>query len=55
LIKDAVKAVLGVGAKSESKIKITPLRIILCAFLVASLFLGTISMLLFLASLIISA
>ena len=53
MIKDAVKAVLGVGSKSESNIKITPLRIILFAFLVASLFLGSISLLLTLASIII--
>jgi len=52
LIKDAVKAVLGVGTKSESKIKITPLRIILFALLVASIFLGTISLLLVLASIV---
>ena len=54
MIKDAVKAVLGVGAKSESKIKITPLRIILFAFLVALLFLGAISGLLLLTSLLLS-
>lgn len=52
MIKDAVKAVLGVGAKSESKIKITPLRIILFAFLVAGIFLGTVALLLTFASIV---
>lgn len=53
MIVEAFKAVIGVG-KAGKPFKITPLRIILFAFLVALLFLGAISGLLFLTSLIIS-
>jgi len=53
LIVEAFKAVIGVG-KAGEPFKITPSRIILFAFLVALLFLGAISGLLFLTSLIIS-
>jgi len=52
LIINAIKAVIGVG-KAGKSFKITPLRIILFAFLVALFFLGTISGLLLLASLVI--
>jgi len=52
LIKDAVKAVIGVG-KNNGTFKPTPLRIILFAFLVASIFLGFISLLLLLTSIIL--
>jgi hypothetical protein len=51
LIKDAVKAVIGVGKRSD-QFEISPLRIILFAFLVASLFLGTVALLLTFASLV---
>jgi hypothetical protein len=49
LIKEAIQAVVGVG-KDNSQIKITPLRILLFAFLVAGIFLGTITLLLLFAS-----
>jgi len=49
LIKDAVKAVIGVG-KNNGTFKPTPLRIILFAFLVAGMFLGSVSLLLILTS-----
>jgi hypothetical protein len=49
LIKEAVKAVIGVG-KNGGQFKITPLRILLFAFLVATIFLGTVASLLTLAS-----
>jgi hypothetical protein len=52
LIKDAVKAVIGVG-KNNGTFKPTPLRIILFAFLVAGIFLGFISLLLLLTSIIL--
>jgi len=54
LIKDAIKAVLGVGKKTNSEIKITPITVIWFAFLVAFVFLGSISLLLFLTSIIIA-
>jgi len=50
LIANAIKAVLGVGKKSEDKFEIKPMAIIWFAFLVAFFFLGTISLLLLLAS-----
>jgi|TARA_B100001094_G_scaffold327696_1_gene386462 hypothetical protein len=53
LIVEALKAVIGVGKKGNP-FKITPLRIILFAFLVALLFLGAISGLLLLTSLLLS-
>lgn len=53
MIVEALKAVIGVG-KEGKPFKITPLRIILFAFLVALLFLGAISVLLFLTSLLLS-
>jgi len=49
LIKDAVKAVIGVG-KNNGTFKPTPLRIILFAFLVAGIFLGIVSVLLVITS-----
>jgi hypothetical protein len=49
LIKEAIQAVVGVG-KDNSQIKITPLRVLLFAFLVAGIFLGTITLLLLFAS-----
>ena len=42
MIKESIQAVIGVG-KSVKKFKITPMRIILFAFLVAGIFLGTVS------------
>jgi hypothetical protein len=54
LIKGALKAVLGVGKKSEGKFEIKPISIIWFAFLVALFFLGSITSLLLLTSLIIS-
>ena len=51
MLKEAVKAVMGVGKRGE-QFEMSPLRIILFAFLVASLFLGTISLLLILASIV---
>jgi hypothetical protein len=53
LIIEALKAVIGVGRKTD-KIELTPLTIIWFAFLVALLFLGGVSGLLFLTSLIIN-
>ena len=55
MIKDAVKAVLGVGTKSETKIKITPFTVICFALLVALLFLGGVSLLLLVTSLIVNS
>tara|TARA_B100000085_G_scaffold210111_1_gene194117 strand:+ start:295 stop:453 length:159 start_codon:yes stop_codon:yes gene_type:complete len=52
LIKEALKAVIGVG-KNGGQFKITPLRILLFAFLVASIFLGFVSLLLLLTSIIL--
>jgi len=52
LIKEAIKAVIGVG-KNGGQFKITPLRILLFAFLVASIFLGTVTLLLFVASVLV--
>ena len=52
LIKEALKAVVGVG-KYNGQFKITPLRILLFAFLVASIFLGFVSLLLLLTSIIL--
>ena len=54
MIKEAVKAVIGVGT-NDSHFKITPLRIILFAFLVALLFLGGVASLLLFASVILSS
>jgi len=54
LIANAIKAVLGVGKKSEGKFEIKPIAIIWFAILVAFFFLGTISGLLLLTSLIIN-
>tara|TARA_Y100000389_G_C17461188_1_gene521843 strand:- start:3376 stop:3534 length:159 start_codon:yes stop_codon:yes gene_type:complete len=51
LIKEAVKAVIGVG-KHGGQFQPSPMRIILFAFLVASLFLGTIALLLTFASIV---
>jgi len=54
LIADAIKAVIGIGKKSEGKFEIKPLAIVWFAILVAFFFLGTISGLLLLTSLIIN-
>ena len=54
MIANAIKAVLGVGKKSEGKFEIKPIAIIWFAILVAFFFLGTISGLLLLTSLIIN-
>jgi hypothetical protein len=54
LIKNAIKAVIGVGRESDSKFEIKPLAIIWFALLVAFFFLGTVSLLLLLTSLIIA-
>ena len=51
LIKEAIKAVIGVGKKGK-QLEITPTRVLLFAFLVASIFLGTVTILLIIASLI---
>ena len=51
MIIEALKTVIGVG-KSSKPFKITPLRIILFAFLVASIFLGTVTLLLLLTSVV---
>ncbi len=51
MIKEAVKAVMGVGKRGE-QFEITPMRIILFAFLVASIFLGTVTLLLVFASIV---
>jgi len=53
LIANAIKAVLGVGKKSEDNFEIKPMRIIWFALLVAFFFLGTITGLLLLTSLVI--
>tara|TARA_B100000900_G_scaffold410199_1_gene427555 strand:- start:3210 stop:3368 length:159 start_codon:yes stop_codon:yes gene_type:complete len=52
LIKEAVKAVIGVGKRS-GQFKITPLRVILFALLVALVFLGSVAFLLFIASVLV--
>ena len=51
MIKEAIKAVIGVGKKGK-QLEITPTRVLLFAFLVASIFLGTVTILLIIASLI---
>ena len=51
MIKEAIKAVIGVG-KHGGQFKISPLRIILFALLVAGLFLGTVALLLTFASIV---
>ncbi|MDA8842251.1 hypothetical protein N9N08_01105 [bacterium] len=51
MIKNAIKAVIGVG-KNEGSFNPKPLQIILFAFLVAGIFLGTITLLLILASIV---
>ena len=51
MIKEAIKAVIGVGKRS-GQFKISPLRIILFALLVAGLFLGTVALLLTFASIV---
>jgi len=51
LIKEALKAVIGVG-KNGGQFEVTPLRILLFAFLVASIFLGTVTLLLVFASIV---
>tara|TARA_B100000902_G_C27318609_1_gene922832 strand:+ start:261 stop:422 length:162 start_codon:yes stop_codon:yes gene_type:complete len=53
LIKEAIKAVIGVGKQGE-QLQITPVRVLLFAFLVASIFLGSVATLLFIASLFIT-
>jgi hypothetical protein len=53
MIRDAIKAVLGVGTKSEGKFKIKPISILWFALLVAFFFLGSITGLLLLVSLVI--
>jgi len=54
LINNAIKAVIGVGKKTDGKFEIKPLATIWFALLVAFFFLGTISGLLLLTSLIIN-
>ena len=54
MIANAIKAVLGVGKKADGKFEIKPLAIIWFALLVAFFFLGTVSLLLLLTSLIIT-
>jgi hypothetical protein len=49
MIIEALKAVIGVGKKGRD-VEITPLRILIFAFLVASIFLGFISLLLTMVS-----
>tara|TARA_B100001057_G_C22676855_1_gene882157 strand:- start:476 stop:637 length:162 start_codon:yes stop_codon:yes gene_type:complete len=49
MIKEALKAVIGVGKRGDD-IKITPLRVLLFAFLVAFIFLGTVSSLIIISS-----
>ena len=51
MIKEAVKAVIGVGKRS-GQFKISPVRIILFALLVATIFLGTVALLLAFASVV---
>ena len=53
MIKEAVKAVIGVG-KNNGQLKVTPIRILIFAFLVASLFLGFVSLMLILTSFILN-
>tara|TARA_Y100001937_G_C7046258_1_gene296975 strand:- start:366 stop:530 length:165 start_codon:yes stop_codon:yes gene_type:complete len=53
MIKEAFKAVIGVGKRSKD-INITPLRILIFAFLVAFIFLGTVASLLMLTNLFLS-
>jgi len=52
LIVEAIKAVVGVGKRGKDY-KVTPLRILMFAFLVCSLFLGFVSLLLIMTSLIV--
>tara|TARA_B100000073_G_C23629707_1_gene532055 strand:- start:522 stop:680 length:159 start_codon:yes stop_codon:yes gene_type:complete len=52
LIKEAIKTVIGVG-KNNRQIKVSPMRILIFAFLVASIFLGTVAFLLFIASVLV--
>ena len=52
MLKEAVKAVMGVGKQHGGQFQPSPLRVILFAFLVASLFLGTIALLLTFASIV---
>ena len=51
MIKEALKAVIGVGRKTEIE-NISPGRILFFALLVGILFLGTIAFLLFIASIL---
>ena len=51
MIKEALKAVIGVGRKTEIE-NISPGRILFFALLVGILFLGTITFLLFIASIL---
>jgi len=51
LINEAIKAVIGVG-KHGGQFQPSPLRIILFAFLVAGIFLGTVALLLILVSIV---
>tara|TARA_B100001093_G_scaffold142784_1_gene135248 strand:- start:1641 stop:1802 length:162 start_codon:yes stop_codon:yes gene_type:complete len=53
LINEAIKAVMGVG-KRGGQFHPSPLRIILFAFLVAGIFLGTVALLLLFASIVTS-
>ena len=46
MLKQALKALLGVGSSSEN-ITLNPLRILVLAILVATFFLGTVAVLLF--------
>jgi len=52
MLKEAVKAVMGVGKQHGGQFRPSPMRIILFAFLVASLFLGTVALLLTFASIV---
>ena len=52
MLKEAVKAVMGVGKQHGGQFQPSPLRVILFAFLVASLFLGTVALLLTFASIV---
>jgi hypothetical protein len=51
LINEAIKAVIGVG-KNGGQFQPSPMRIILFAFLVAGIFLGTVALLLTFASIV---
>lgn len=53
MLKQALKAVIGVGTKEEPE-NITPGGILFFALLVAVLFLGTVSLLLLIASFIVN-